>query len=173
MMSNRQALRYAVIGMMLLSIVLISIPFVSSMRPSARADAVGSPVDISGQESGTVQEYVTSWGRAFVVRQSDSELHVFHIWTNGSTYMLPDEKWYRAFIPCEDFGVDPAQGLATEASVFRCRSSSWGDYWEAEFVWTLDGRSLGKNTEDMPATPFERYGDKLILNPWKIYEAIN
>lgn len=170
MTSKRKFLRYAVLGMMLLGIVFVSVPFVGSLKPSAKADAISSPVDISGQKHGTVREYETSWGSAFVVRESDSDLLVFHVWTNGSTYMLPDEKWYRAFIPCEDFGVDPAQELITDDSVFRCRSSSWGSFWESEFVWTLDGQSLGRGTEDMPVVPFERQGNKLILNPWNVFE---
>lgn len=167
MTSKIKFLRYSIVGLIFFGIVLASIPFIGSLKPSARATALGTPIDISDQEPGTVEEYETRWGHAFVVYRPGEDVVVFHVSGNEHVYMLPDEKWYRAFIPCEDFGFEPQHGLITEESVFRCRQAQYGEWWESELVWTIEGRSLGQYTEDMPPAPYERYGDKLVIDPWK------
>jgi hypothetical protein len=152
-------------GVALFGLVLLAVPFVGSLNPSARAVGELPHVDLSQLGPGEFRVLEVQLSRIFVLRLSSGELRVFSVpYSNDrEVYFLPDISWSRSWIPCEEFGPEVDSGQLAQDGIFRCHSGSPNEFWDEEHRWDFGGDNLGSHTEDLPVPRHEVAGQSLII----------
>ena len=152
---DRSSLAILVCALALLGAALLSVPFASSLEPSARANASRPHLPIANLSRGQYKLFRNIvgavGGSAFLVyRPVEGSIKVWRIPTYNHYYVMPDMRWGRYGALCKNFGLDSAH------TTFRClepesKNSNENEWLQRECVWDLSGRNLGTHTEDMVA----------------------
>jgi hypothetical protein len=130
-------------------LVVAAVPFVASLNVSERALANRPriPIDHIGMgESEIITTEGTTYSMTFMVYRSfEGEVRVWNIPTHKGKVLLPDIRWGRWAMLCDEFTLDK------EKNVFRCLDDELQQYsWVTdEMLWDVNGKNLGKFTEDM------------------------
>ena len=165
-MNSRAALKYVVLFMGALGILLASLPFLGSFSPSDAARANRPHFSLAELRPGTFIERDGERSKVFVLRDHSGEVFVYTVPFLKGKYWLPDVRWERPNLSCNSFGPESKDGFLEEGGVFHCRDSAYGEYYEGELRWTLNGKSLGVRTEDMRVPKHEVINDTLYLEGW-------
>jgi hypothetical protein len=130
-------------------LVTAAVPFVASLNVSERALANRPhiPIDHIGLgDSALITAEGSSYSMTFMVYRSlKGEVRVWNIPTHKGKAILPDIRWGRWAMLCNEFTLDK------ERNVFRCLDDKLQQYsWVTdEMLWDLNGMNLGTFTEDM------------------------
>jgi hypothetical protein len=103
--------------------------------------------------------------RYFVVKTTDSELHVVAIPMDQGTVVLPDVHWWKPFMNCKDFGLDSIGGV-TAQSRFRCRDADQPTEWVNRWQWDVHGKHIadtGAKIDNMYRVRFERSASEVVF----------
>lgn len=144
-------------------VLVACVPFIGSLKPSARAEAALPRIDISGIEQGTfsilphpalgdaVREF--RWS-LFVLRRNDGSVRVWDVPTKDGSVGMPDRYWWLPFYACTRFGPAMVQGRVDEESLLECRDpEAPGGWWAHAWRWDLNGKCIGATcAEDMQVT---------------------
>jgi hypothetical protein len=140
--------------------VMASVPFVASLNISERelANRPHIPIDHIGiGESGLITFEGKPYFMTFMVYRSlNGEVRVWRIPMHKGKVLLPDIRWGRWGMLCNDFSLDK------EKNVFRCFDDELQQHgWVTnEMLWDLNGKNLGTYTEDMilaKGTHYKKY----------------
>jgi hypothetical protein len=154
---SRSALLRILVGLLVAAAVAAAIPFVSSLTPSAKVQAERPRVKIPnlGPSQFTFTKDPT-WetGELMFVRKPDGTLDVWRLLTRNGKRTLPDLHWWRPGQECDSFGPDFAKGIIT------CYDQDLSDWMKENYVWSLDGKNLGKQADNMERMDgYEEFGD--------------
>ena len=130
-------------------LVVAAVPFIGSLNVSERALANRPHITIDHIGEGE-SEIITSEGATYsmtfmVYRSLKGDVRVWKIPVYKGKIILPDIHWGRWAMLCDEFTLDKVK------NVFRCLDEHLQQYsWVTdEMLWDVDGKNLGKFTEDM------------------------
>lgn len=168
---RKKILWAAMSTMIIVGLSFYALPFFLSMAPSKRAGEDLPYINVDSIQPGDLVTHDSQgdgnsgWGTRYIVyRDYSGEFNVFWVMVRDGQVSLPDLRWWRPGPLCEDFRPEIRDGKVVENSTFRCRSPiSSGDWWSNEWKWSLEGRNLGKITDDMEVVRYSIEGNHLIL----------
>ena len=122
-------------------LLLLAIPFLSALKPSAAAkNNYEKNVPLASIPSNGFVE--VEWNRNRVFLQNAGEVRAFLMPFIRDSYLLPDLSWGRAYIPCHKFGF--------EAGYFQCFDS---DIWRmVENRGALEGKRRERKRTFSPSS---------------------
>ena len=167
---TRKALLTATILLATIGIVLATIPFTTSMKPSERAKNARSQHDISKLHSG---EYFfekfgrkAAWGeKVLIIKDWDGEIYSYLVPTIKGKVSMPERFWSGVNYQCEDFRpVLNSDKKILESGEITCHDTNAPDWGKDAWKWSYDGKSEYHWIADMYAPGFEVKSDVLYIN---------
>ena len=76
---------------------------------------------------------------------------------------MPDLAWFRVGGFCNTFEPEMDDGKLKPGGVFRCMDKNLNKWQEQEWLWSYEGKNLGKYTEDMYVPRHLVKNNQLIL----------
>ena len=135
-------------------LLLLAIPFLSSLKPSVAAkNNYEKNVPLASIPSKGFVE--VEWNRNRVFLQNAGEVRAFLMPFIRDSYLLPDLSWGRAYIPCHKFGF--------EAGYFQCFDSDIGEWWRTEARWKGNGEHVNEHFPPLQTPPFSVVGKSVVL----------
>jgi ubiquinol-cytochrome c reductase iron-sulfur subunit len=171
--SRRRLLTAATVGTGLVGVAFVAVPFLASWEPSARAKALGAPVDVDASklEPGQMLKVVWRGQPVFVVRrtkgiidhladhdamladpQSDGSLQPAYIKAAGPARARNPEYWIGLAV-CTHLGCSPLGAFEPNNS-FQVAGTNLGDNWPGGFYCPCHGSKYdlsGRVFKGMPA----------------------
>ena len=183
-MSERRTrtLGYAVVATFIVGVVIAAVPFIGSLKPSARADAlVGKRrVDISDFEPNsyrlirieesrlerTSQSTRFHNGRSWlVIRENSGEFTVFGLPTWEESIPMPRDIWGQHEGFCFDLGPANTESKFDESTIIQCNDPDEDTAWFAEYwYWSIDGKNVSGELPDLSPVRTLVEGDVLAIN---------
>ncbi|MES9834665.1 MAG: hypothetical protein ABW139_20730 [Candidatus Thiodiazotropha sp. DIVDIV] len=149
-------------------LVVAAVPFIGSLNVSERALANRPHITIDHIGEGE-SEIITSEGATYsmtfmVYRSLKGDVRVWKIPVYKGKIILPDIHWGRWAMLCDEFTLDKVK------NVFRCLDEHLQQYsWVTdEMLWDVDGKNLGKFTEDMILAEGVHYSKYFVVGRPKI-----
>lgn len=157
-----------------IGVVLSSIPFISSLKPNAKAEAKLLRVDVSTITPGsyTIMKHPFYAGDSggsnwfvFVYRKHNGE---FNAWSVPVTTMgevvMPDIHWWRPFHKCTNFGPTLINGVVDENKPITCHDKDLPSrWWKDAWKWDINGSSMSKNATDMIKSNLYFDGETIVI----------
>jgi ubiquinol-cytochrome c reductase iron-sulfur subunit len=171
--SRRQLLTAATVGTGAIGVVFATIPFLASWQPSARAKALGAPVEVDASklEAGQMLKVVWRGQPVFVVRRSqavidqlgnhdalledpksDDSLQPDYIKSQGATRARNPEYWIGLAV-CTHLGCSPL-GAFEPNNAYQVAGTDLGPSWPGGFYCPCHGSKYdisGRVFKNMPA----------------------
>ena len=171
--SRRQLLTAATVGTGVIGAVFATIPFLASWQPSARAKALGAPVEVDASklEAGQMLKVVWRGQPVFVVRRSqavidqlgnhdalladpksDDSLQPEYIKAQGAARARNPEYWIGLAV-CTHLGCSPL-GAFEPNNAFQVSGTDLGQNWPGGFYCPCHGSKYdisGRVFKSMPA----------------------
>lgn len=174
-------LGYAVIATFVVGILFVSVPFVGSLKPSEKANAlVGARrLDIADfernsyrivhvtesrlEESSQSTTYHSgmSW---LVIRDDLGQFFVYWLPMWEGAIIMPRTVWGQMEGLCRDLGLPKAVTTTTEQTLIQCNEPDEAYMWFAEYwYWTLDGKNVSRELPDLTPIRSQVEGDELAI----------
>jgi ubiquinol-cytochrome c reductase iron-sulfur subunit len=171
--SRRRLLTAATVGTGVIGVAFAAIPFIASWKPSARAKALGAPVDVDASklEAGQMMKVVWRGQAVFVVRRakavidqlgghddrladpkSDDSLQPAYIKSSGAARARNPEYWVGLAV-CTHLGCSPLGAFQPNDS-FQVAGADLGANWPGGFYCPCHGSKYdlsGRVFKSMPA----------------------
>jgi ubiquinol-cytochrome c reductase iron-sulfur subunit len=171
--SRRRLLTAATVGTGVIGVAFAAIPFLASWKPSARAKALGAPVDVDASklEAGQMLKVVWRGQAVFVVRRvkgvvdqlgghddmladpkSDDSVQPDYIKTSGAARARNPEYWVGLAV-CTHLGCSPLGAFQPNDS-FQVAGADLGANWPGGFYCPCHGSKYdlsGRVFKSMPA----------------------
>jgi ubiquinol-cytochrome c reductase iron-sulfur subunit len=171
--SRRRLLTAATTGIGLVGVAFVAVPFLASWEPSARAKALGAPVDVDASklEPGQMLKVVWRGQPVFVVRrtkaiidhladhdamlvdpQSDGSVQPAYIKSAGPARARNPEYWIGLAV-CTHLGCSPLSAFEPNNS-FQVAGTNLGENWPGGFYCPCHGSKYdlsGRVFKGMPA----------------------
>ena len=171
--SRRQLLTAATVGTGAIGVVFAAIPFLASWQPSARAKALGAPVEVDASklEAGQMLKVVWRGQPVFVVRRSqaiiaqlgnhdalledhksDDSLQPDYIKAQGAARARNPEYWIGLAV-CTHLGCSPL-GAFEPNNAYQVAGTDLGQNWPGGFYCPCHGSKYdisGRVFKSMPA----------------------
>ena len=154
-MDRKKALTFFLTIVTLVGLFFVTLPFVGSMKPSAKANAALPRIDISNLHTGEAKiydlpnsaEYFGGYKLSlFIFKTTGGEVRAWELPTKNGNVGMPDLHWWKPYHPCKDFGLSSSQ------EQFACQDSDLpSDWWESKWQWDLRGNSIASNIDSMPS----------------------
>ncbi len=160
--AKRKRLATALLGLGFVGLLLVTIVFMQTLRPTARAFANLPHIDISGLEKNHYLIADLGVSKAFVLHLGDDSFRVFLVPFRKGQYLMPDISWVRAYMPCTNFAPDAEGGRLQTNGRFRCHAKQL-PMAPREWIWDFNGKNLGEYTEDMIAPKFRVRAGFVVL----------
>ena len=152
-------------------IVLASIPFTSSLSPSAKARADRPQYDISSIQIGDFSLKKINGGDAWdsyvlIIRDWNNQISVHLVPSKNNKIMMPDHHWGKPFGHyCTNFGPDiDSDNKLLKGGYIRCHDKDVPEWMEPVWVWSYTGKSNNINVKDMYTVEHEISGSTLYVN---------
>ena len=156
--------------MIIIGVVATSIPFFSSMNPSARAEAekeAWNTPPMPNMSNGEViirqiaesnrREYPNGgWSpdfgkRDLLIRDYIGDFYSYRLPTWEGAVVMPRIFWQQWEGMCKSFGPKLENGmLIPEETIIQCQDPGEGNWSPSEARWSIDGKSLVKPYPDLP-----------------------
>lgn len=168
-MNQRKKVLWAgMLSLILIGIGFASFPFIASMNPPANAGQDLPYIDISHMENGTYiyshSDFEGWFGTSFlIIKQHTGDFVVYLVPTKDDAFVMPDLKWYRQGGFCKNFRPEMVNGMIKPGGYIMCHDQDIEEWRQGEWLWTLDGRKLGKWTADMETIKFKIVGSHMII----------
>lgn len=163
---NRRNLQKLVVVIGLAGLAAALALFDFSRGPGEGTQPTHLQVDISELRPGSFIEEQLESSQVFILRDFDSQLHVYVVPFRDGVYWLPEFDWSRPAVPCASFGPDNTDGKLDEEGAFRCWLPDYGEFFRREHSWSYAGKNLGYRTADMKIPNFEVNKDTIVLLEW-------
>lgn len=160
-MRAKTGLVWATGAMLLLGLVLASMPFFASLRPTPQAEQALPHLDLSAIQPGTyaiiANETAPPMGSVhwawLLLRQHNGQIAVWDVPTQNHAVLMPDYFWWRpSWVRCEHFGPSLSAGTLNEALPITCHDAGLSAQQRQDWRWDIRGRSLSDNVESMLPT---------------------
>lgn len=143
-----------------LGVGFIAVPFSASLTPSEKVYAERPRVKIPNlkpMEFAFVADPTWEYGEFLFIRRSSGQFDVWRTLRRNGQHALPDLHWWRPGTPCNKFGPE------FDLGIIHCFDPDLPPWAKANYVWTLDGKSLSKSVDDMnTVNGFEEFGDYVL-----------
>ena len=145
-------------GLVFVGCLLASVPFVRSLNPTPRADAALPRIDIESVKPGHYS--IKTIGREFhgyscgllVYKRLDGFVRAWKLLVMDGAVGMPDIHWWRPMFECRNFGPGVANDTVNEELPIMCRDPEMpSQLMSQEWRWDINGRRLGKMTDDLEA----------------------
>lgn len=153
-MNRKKVLAISTSCVITVGVILAMTPFVSSLKPSARADAQLKRFEMSRLEVEDLSILSgPSLGEVFDgyeikllgYRSSDGSLKVWQVPAKNGDVGMPDLHWCRPIHSCSRLSViDIGKG-----ATISCVDEDIPDWWAKEWRWDLNGVNLGGMVDDL------------------------
>ncbi len=161
----------------LMAIILLSglyfssIPFTSSLKPSAKAKSDRVHIDISKIECGAYafEKFYrdNAWNfKVLILKEENCSLHVYLIPTKENKVIMPERFWGHGSGFCSDFSptVDANNKLLAQGEII-CKDKILEQLYISDLKWSYSGKSLSKwVVEDLYSPKYEMQNNVLILS---------
>ena len=171
--SRRRLLTVATVGTGAIGVAFAAVPFLSSWQPSARAKALGAPVDVDASklEAGQVLKVIWRGQPVFIVRRakeaietlsghddlladpkSEDSLQPDYIKSTGAERAINKEYWVGLAV-CTHLGCSPL-GAFTPGNPLQLTGTDLGQGWPGGFYCPCHGSKYdisGRVFKGMPA----------------------
>jgi hypothetical protein len=97
-----------------------------------------------------------------IIKDYDSVLHVYLLPLKNGLVQMPDIEWFHHFASCADFGPEIEGGQIVKGSLLECRALPEGVS-NQEWKWSIDGKNLGKYTENMMVPNYTIDGNYVVI----------
>ena len=94
-----------------------------------------------------------------LVRRSDGSLKAWRIPTRNGIHLLPDLHWWREGAPCSRFEPNFQSGM------IECIESERGEWARKAYRWSLDGKNITGQADDMWEIRGREDGNEYVLTP--------
>ena len=163
-------------------IAFVSVPFIGSLQPSARANAlVGAQrLDIADFERNSYRivrvtdsrleesTQSTSYhsGKSWLVIRDDlGRFFVYWLPTWEGAIIMPRTVWGQMEGFCRDLGPPKGETTVTDQTLIQCNEPDETTMWFAEYwYWTLDGKNVSRELPDLTPIRSQIEGDVLAIN---------
>ena len=156
----------ATIGTLAVGAGIAAVPFVKSLGPNDKGRASLLEVDISDLAIDHVKIIDRSRIRIFLERLPPDEVIALVVPVQDGAVRMPDEKWWRLWSSCRNFGPENKSGQLTNGGSFRCRDPDVDEALARLWVWDAAGRYAGPPNvpfDDMPRAKVERRASSALL----------
>ncbi len=148
--------------------IALTIPFVSSLSPSANAGSTLQHINISQLEAGDylIEDDLSKGhfrARYLIIRDYKSNYRIFSIPVRDDRFLLPDVRWWRWGGLCSDFRPEIQKSKIIPEGVIKCHDQKFLNDPNPEWRWAYDGRNLGNYTENMFSVTHKVEGPYLIV----------
>ncbi len=161
--AKRKRLATALLSLGFIGLTLVTIVFMQTLRPTARAFTNLPHIDISSLEKDHYLIADLGGSKAFVLHLGDESFRVFLVPFRKGKYLMPDISWVRAYMPCTDFAPDSSDGRLQNNGRFRCHDAKQLPMAHREWIWDFNGKNLGEYTEDMIEPKFHVRAGFVVL----------
>lgn len=161
-MDRKKALTIGMILISILGLVLVTTPFIGSLRPNARGAAALPRIDISHIKPGTFElvphpgygAYFNGYDWSlFIYRAVDGHFLFWDVPTKDGAVGMPDLRWWRPFHQCHNFGPTFVDDSVDEAQPITCHDSELpSQWWADQWKWDINGKAIGSMVDDMQST---------------------
>jgi hypothetical protein len=155
-MSRRRLLEIGLVLVVLVGLVGLAVPFVSSLNPSATAGAGLPRLSIADLEPGTYRYFLVTEGRDvregfLVLRRYYGDFGVFQVRFRGDKVVMPDLHWWSWGNDCINFVPVPMEGRLSPGGTIHCADPGLGEGSNAQHRWDYFGKNLGSMPDDLYA----------------------
>lgn len=159
-MTKKKVLVRIVFFMSFISIVMVSIPIISSLQPPASAGSALPHINIDDLPAGSYRFEESGrkgWMgiRWLILKDHDGQLYVYSVPTNEGQVMMPDINWFKWGGSCKHFHPETVNSQIKPNGVIRCHDDDISEWSAAEWRWNYKGKNLGRNTADMKTQRFK------------------
>ncbi len=138
-------------------------PFISSLNPTVRSVHESLHIPIGELAKGKYFIKDLPHSRLFVLNAYDSGVRVYLVPMQRERVQMPDLAWFRVGGFCNTFEPEMDDGKLKPGGVFRCMDKNLNKWQEQEWLWSYEGKNLGKYTEDMYVPRHLVKNNQLIL----------
>jgi hypothetical protein len=187
MAKKTMVLGYAVVATLLVGVVLASVPFVGSLRPSAKAKTLAGMqrIDITDFAASSYRlitvrnrrveesEELTRYrpGKAWLIIRDDlGRFFVYNLPTWEDAVLMPRSTWGELAGFCQDFGIAMTESRITDQTMIQCNDANNDQHFAEHWYWSLDGRNKSRELPDLQLIRSREEGHELaIVDPfWEI-----
>ncbi len=132
-------------------------PFISSMKPSAKAKAELPRIDISVLDSGVLHFYDNPARGAFfngykwkllVYKSPDGLIRVWDIPVRNGSVGMPDIHWWRPVHSCQTFAlINKVEGF--NKIQITCLDTDIPEWWAKHWRWYTNGKNIEQMVDDL------------------------
>jgi hypothetical protein len=148
---------------LVIALAAIATPFALSLLPSERTLADLPRIHIPELKPGEFiftsdPTELTNWPSVLLIlRQPNGRLMVWRIPKQDGAYAMPDTHWWRPGYKCMKFEPNFIE------NTISCRDSKLDPWFKDAFRWSLDGKNLSGEVDNMPvAKGTEDHGDYFL-----------
>ena len=158
-MNRKKFLSSAVLVILFVGVGLSFVPLMSSLGPSAKAEAALARIDISNLEEGelifmvhpnygeSIRDY--NWG-VMIYKRYDGSLLAYDVPMKRNSVGLPDLYWWQPAWECFNFGPSKTNGLVDEGEPIKCHDTHRAKSdWFPDLEWNINGESIKGGMKDM------------------------
>lgn len=136
----RKVLSYSLLAIMTAGLLLLFIPFASSLKPNSDSLNNAPHFDLADLKIGQSTEFRVPNFRIHILKLGVEEVNVFAIPFNNDFYLLPEFNWHRPILPCSSFIQDYG---------YQCLDKNNNELvWYSYMKWDKDGNYIGENKWD-------------------------
>lgn len=159
----RRILRYALIAMLGITAVCGMYVFTSTLLPSARSDAALPRVEtasISPKSYRFGPDLYDGYpkGEILFIRTAEGRLHAWFVPVQDGVRHLPDGPWWKLGLPCHSLRPDFGKGQIS------CEDADLPAWAKERYRWSLTGKRLSTQAEDMLAIPGIEEGGFVVFH---------
>lgn len=167
---------------MLVGLAFVSVPFVESLKPSVRADAlvrahrlgisdferntyrIVRVTDSKLEETARSRRYLTgkSW---LVIRDNAGRFFVYWLPTWEDAIVMPRSTWGQFEGLCRDLGTPRDERTVTDRTLIQCNAPDEEAMWFSKFwYWNLTGENVSGELPNLVRIQSQIEGDELAIN---------
>jgi len=163
---TRRLLVWVTVSIVCVGIAAVVFPFFRSLFPNDNARAEALTLSLSDVPPGYFTTADWRSQRIFLIHTGDDKVVVLSAPVKNGTVLMPDEKWWRPYKPCDHFGPKNVNGRLVDGGSFACWDDGLTEYETRSWLWDSKGKYAGPPSypvEDMYELKFERRGTQVLV----------
>jgi hypothetical protein len=162
-LNNKTILASLTTAMLLIGVAFILVPFIGSLKPSARTEAMLSRINLLQIKNNSFEirkhpiygDYKTHDGYNYAVviyKKFNSEVKLWDVPIKNNAVGMPDMHWWKPMYDCKNFSPSIDNGTINEYKAIKCHDFDKPKWWKDKWIWSLEGKSLDGLSGDMIKT---------------------
>ncbi len=171
-MTRKKLLINVTVVMLSLGFVLVMTPFIISLKPNLKAEALLPRIDLSDLVPGkyVIQKHPAygnsyngyQWG-VLMYFKNDGTFKIWDVPIGNGGVGMPDMHWYRPMFSCKDFGPSLTNGLIDESMPLKCHDDDIYEWWKPHLVWDIDGKNIKGEVDNLKPTRGHIEGNNFVF----------